>query len=167
MQSVAVGFLGDLLAAAETVGYDEPVGRSLTDGGKKFQLADGFGDTVLFFFKTKSSSHATASGSGGSEVDPHAAEDGFFGGHLHYGFVMAVSVNERAARKFGEAEIAGSLFEKLAQQEDLSRQGMCALVLGEEIGQFVAENGGAAWFEDDDGRFGFDFGEQRVHGLEE
>jgi len=42
-----------------------------------------------------------------------------------------------------------------------------ALVFGEKVREFVAEDGGTARFEDDDGRGGFDFGEQLVHDLEE
>ena len=47
------------------------------------------------------------------------------------------------------------------------RKRLGAFVLREKVGEFVAEDGGAARFEDDDGRCGFDFGEKLVHDLEE
>ena len=69
---MAIGLLGDLLAATETVGDDEPVGRSLADGGQKFEFADGFRDVVFLFFEAEGSGHAAASGSRRGEIDAHA-----------------------------------------------------------------------------------------------
>ncbi len=143
VQGVTVGFLGDLFAATEAVGNDEPVGRRLPDGGKKFQFADGARDFVLLFLKTKSASHAAASGRGRGEVDAHAAEDGFLGSHLHDGFVMAVAVNQRFAGELRDREIFGVLLKEFAEQEDLFRERVGTFVVGEEVDQLVAEDGGA------------------------
>jgi len=167
VEGVAVGFLGDLLAATKTVGDDEPVGGSLADGGQEFEFADGFRNLVFFFFEAERSSHAAASGRGCGEVDTYALQHSFLGGHLHDGLVMAMSVNERSARQFGKREILCALFKKFAEQEDLFREGLRAFVFGEKVSEFVAENGGAAGFEDDDRRCGFDFREKLVHDLEE
>jgi len=105
VQGVAVGLLGDLFAAAEAVGYDQPVGGGLADGGEEFEFSDGFRNGVLVFFEAEGSRHAAASGGGRGVVDAHALEDGFFGGHLHDCFVMAVAVDQRTAGEFGEREI--------------------------------------------------------------
>jgi len=167
MQGVTVGFLSDLLAATETVGDDEPVGGSVTDSGKQFEFADGARDCVLFFFKTKGAGHAAASGSGRGEIDAHAAENGFLGGHLHDGFVMAMAMDERFAGEFGDGEIFGVLFEKFAEQEDLPGERVGAVVVGKEVGEFVAEDGGAAWLENDDRRALFDLLIEGIHDFEE
>src|SRR4029077_18854528 len=53
VQGVAIGFLGNLLAATETVGDDEPVGWSLADGGQEFEFANGFRDLVFFLFEAE------------------------------------------------------------------------------------------------------------------
>ena len=41
--------------------------------------------------------------------------------------------------------------EELAEEEGLVAEFLCAWVVGEEVGELVAEDGGAAWFEDNDG----------------
>jgi hypothetical protein len=94
VEGVAGGALGDLLAAAESVGDDEPVGGGTADGREKFEFADGLGDVVVVVLEAEGSGHAAASGSWGLEVDADAVEERFFGGHLHDGFVVAVSVEE-------------------------------------------------------------------------
>jgi hypothetical protein len=57
------------------------------------------GDVVLVVvaLEAEGAGHAAASGGGGLEVDADAVQEGFFGGHLHDGFVMAVAVEERFA----------------------------------------------------------------------
>jgi hypothetical protein len=79
-------------------------GGRLADGGEKFEFADGFRDVVFVFFEAEGASHAAASGSGAVEVDADAAQDGFFGGHLHDGFVMAVAVDEALRFELGQRE---------------------------------------------------------------
>ena len=121
MQGMAGRALGDLLAATEAVGDDQPVGRGLADGGEKFEFADGDRDVVLVLFKAKRAGHAAAAGSGALEVDAEAAQDGLFGGHLHERFVVAVAVEERFAVEPREREILGAGFEEFAEQESLAR----------------------------------------------
>ena len=58
-------------------------------------------------------------------------------------------------------------FEEFAEQERLPRQGLGALVVGEEIEEFVAEDGDAAGFEADDGDSGFDLGREFVEDVEQ
>lgn len=83
VQRVTGRTLGNLLAATEAVGDDEPVGRSVADGGHEFELSDGDGDVVLVRFEAEGTSHAAASGGGTLEVDAETAEHGLFGRHLH------------------------------------------------------------------------------------
>ena len=167
MQRVAVSFLGNLLAATEAVGNDEPVGGGLADGGEKFQLSDGFRNFVLLFFEAEGPGHSATSRGGRGELDAHAAQHGFLGSHLHDGLVMAVAVDERLARQLGDGEILRVLFQEFAEQEDLLRERAGAFVFGEQVNEFVAENSGAARFEDDDRRAGFNFDVQLVHDPEE
>src|SRR5208282_3648884 len=135
--------------------------------GQKLEFADRLRDLVFLFFEAERSCHAATSGGGSGEVDAHTPEDGFFGGHLHDGFVMAMAVDQRAACELRKREIFCPLLEKFTEQEDLLREGLRAFVFGEKVREFVAEDGGAARFEDDDGRSGFDFREKLVHDLEE
>src|ERR1035438_6606612 len=51
VQGVAVGFLRDLLATAEAVGDDEPVGGRLANGGGEVKVADGGRGGCIFFFE--------------------------------------------------------------------------------------------------------------------
>ena len=51
MQRVTVGFLGNLFAAAKSVGDDEPVGRSLAHGGQQFEFANAFEISYFSFSK--------------------------------------------------------------------------------------------------------------------
>ena len=85
--------MGDLFAATEAVGDDEPVGGGLANCGQEFEFADGLGDIVFVVLKAEGAGHAAAAGSGTVEVDADPAQDGLLGGHLHNGFVMAVSVH--------------------------------------------------------------------------
>ncbi len=112
MQGTTGGTLGDLFAATETVGEDQPVVGSLADGGKKFHLADGDGEVVLFGFEAERAGHAAAPGGRSLEVNAEAAQDGLFGRHFHQGFVMAVSMEECFAIEAGQREVLRSGFEE-------------------------------------------------------
>jgi hypothetical protein len=54
------------------------------------------------------------------EVDAEAAEERLFGGHLHNGFVVAVSVEQSLAFEARERAAGGILFEELREQESLA-----------------------------------------------
>ena len=112
VQRPALRSLRDLLAATEAVDDDQPVGRGLADGGKEFEFADGHGDVVFAVFEAEGASHATAARGGSLEVDAEAAEEGFFSGHLHHRFLMAVAVEDGLAVKLGEGNLIG--FEEFA-----------------------------------------------------
>jgi hypothetical protein len=102
------------------------------------------------------------------EVDAEAVEKRFFGGHLHDRFVMAVSVEQGFAWELRELRVGSEvLFEELAEQERLFAQGLGALVVREEVEEFVAEDGDAAGLESDDRDSGFDLGGDRVENVEE
>ena len=59
------------------------------------------------------------------------------------------------------------MFEEFAEQERLFAQGLGALVVREEVEEFVAEDGDAAGLEPDDGDSGFDLGLELVEDVEE
>ena len=165
MERMAIGLLRDLLAATETIGDDEPVGRSAADGGKKFKFADGFRNVVFVFFKSKSSRHSAASRSRRGEIDAHALQHSFFGRHFHDCLVMAMPVDQRAPLQFGNLEIWRALFEKFAKQKYLLRQSLRALIFREQIGEFIAEDSRTAWLEHNDRRPSLDLGQKLIHDL--
>ena len=105
MQRMTISLLRNLLAATKTVGDDEPVGWSPPNRWKKFEFSDGFRNFVFVFFEAEGSGHAAASGSGRGEVDSHALQHSFFSRHFHDGLVMAMPVDQRPARKFGDLEL--------------------------------------------------------------
>ncbi len=73
MEGVAVGALGDLLAATESVGDDEPVGGRFPDRGEEFEFSDGREIRTYFIsLEAEGSGHAAASGRRGLEVDAEA-----------------------------------------------------------------------------------------------
>ena len=57
--------------------------------------------------------------------------------------------------------------EELAEEEGLVAKLCGARVVGKEVGEFVAEDGGAAGFEDDDGSAGVELRGEGVEGFEE
>ena len=91
----------------------------------------------------------------------------FFGGHLHDRLVMAVSVEQGFARELRKLSWVRVFVQELAEQERLLAQGLGALVVREEVEEFVAEDGDAAGLEADDGDSGFDLGGERVEDVEQ
>ena len=84
--------------------------------------------SYLSCVEAEGAGHAAASGSGRLEVDAEAAQERFFGGHLHDGFVMAVAVEQGFARELRAAgRCAQFLFEEFAEQECLFAEGLGAL----------------------------------------
>ena len=76
-------------------------------------------------------------------------------------------VDQRPARQLREREYVsfGPLFEKLAEQKNLLRESERAFVFREKVDKFVAEDGGATRFEDDDRCRRFDFRVKLVYDL--
>lgn len=140
VQGAARRTLGDLLAATETVGNDEPIGWCLADGGEQFQFSDGDGDIVLLGIEAERAGHTAASGSGAVEVDADAAQDGLFGGHLHQRFLMAMAVEDRWTIEAGRRKVWGVGFEEFAKQEGLPGEGLRTFFIGEQVEEFVAKN---------------------------
>ncbi len=167
MEGVAAGALGDLLAAAESVGDDEPVGGGLADGGEKFEFADGFGDLIFVVLEAEGSGHAATSGGGRPEVDADAVQERLFRGHLHDRFVVAVAVEQGFAIELWERSAAGIFLEEFAEQECLPAEGLGSLVVREEVEELVAKDGDAAGFESNDRDSGFDLGLELIEDVEE
>src|ERR1700722_9370785 len=113
--------LGDLLAATEAVSDDQPIGRGLAHGGKELELADGHGDVIFVAFEAEGSRHAAAAGSRSLEVDAKAAQQGFFRGHSHQRFLMAMSVKKCFASEMRKRKILGIGFKEFTEQESLPR----------------------------------------------
>ena len=168
MERMTSSALGDLLAAAEPVGDDEPVVGRAADGGEKLEFADGRGDVVVLAVETERSGHAAASGSGRLELNAEATQQRFLGGHLHDRLVMAVAVEHGFARKLRECRAGAELlFEEFAEQESLLAQGLGAGVVRKQVDEFVAEDGDAGGLKPDDGDAGFDLGLELVEDFEQ
>src|SRR5262249_50846483 len=116
VEGVASGALGDLLAATESVGNDEPVWRRLANGWEEFEFSDGLRDWVMLFVEAERSSHAAASRRWTREVDAKTSKERFFRGHLHERLVMAMPVEQSFARKLRERGSVGVVFEEFAEQ---------------------------------------------------
>jgi hypothetical protein len=87
----------------------------LPDCGEKLQFSDRGGDFIFVRFEAEGSGHAATSGSGRLELDAQTAQKRFLRGHLHNGFVVAVSVKQGLARELGELGIgAEPLLKELA-----------------------------------------------------
>jgi len=71
--------------------------------------------------------------------------------HAHGGAVMAVAVDDYFVVNLWGFVVWGVFDEELAEEEGLVAELGGAWVVGEEVGEFVAEDGGAGGFEDDDG----------------
>jgi hypothetical protein len=80
---------------------------------------------------------------------------------------MAVSVEESFAVQLRQRRVVRVSVEELAEQESLLAQGLGALVVGEEVEEFIAEDGNATGLESDDRDFGFDFGREFVEDVEQ
>src|SRR5580693_3619794 len=72
VKGLAVGTLGNLLAATEAICNHQPVGRSLANGRQEFELTDIHGDVIAVGFEAEGASHAAAAGRGSLEIDAHA-----------------------------------------------------------------------------------------------
>ena len=91
--------------------------------------------------------HAAAAGFGLVEVGSELFEDFLLGFHAHDGFVVAVAVDEGVAVHHGRLEVGGVLGEEFAQQEGLAAKPLGVFVVGKQVGQLVAEDGGTAGLE--------------------
>src|ERR1017187_5114545 len=174
VKRVTSSALRDLLATTESIRDDEPVRWRFPDCGQKFEFANGRGDVVLVVLEAEGASHSATSWGGSLEIDADAAQQRLLGSHFHDGLVMTVSVQQRLALEAREWRVAGVVFEKLAEQKRLPRERLRALVVREEVEQFVAENGDTARLKSDyrDSRFNLgrkcveDFEEQRLRSVE-
>src|SRR5690349_13382179 len=77
-------------------------------------------------------------------IEAYAVEDARLVVHLHHRLMMAMAMNDGAARQARQLEISGSLFKKFAEQEGLMAQAPGVLVVREEVDQLVPEDGDAA-----------------------
>jgi hypothetical protein len=75
---------------------------------------------------------------------------------------MAVAVDEDLFADAGRLIVGSVLDEELAEEEGLVAELGGAGIVGEQVGKLVAEDGGAAWFKDNDGGAGGELGGECV-----
>src|SRR5579863_6630736 len=119
MQRVAASPLGDLLAATEAVGDDQPVWRSFADGRQQFQFADSCRGLVFVVLETEGAGHPAASRSRSLEVDADALKQRLLGSHLHDRFMVAVPMQQRLAFEARQGRVRGMQLEEFAEQKRL------------------------------------------------
>ena len=154
VHGAASGSLKYLFPAAEAVGYEDGFRRGGADGGQEDALGDDLGDCEFFALEAKGSGHTAAAGVEEFNFGAGAAEDCDFVGHLHHGFVVAVTVEDDfSAAEPGGLEAGGVTDEEFAEEEGLVREALRAQgelrARGEEVDEFVAKDAGAAGLEED------------------
>src|ERR1700722_3421689 len=133
MQRLTASPLGDLLAATEAVGDDQPVRRGLAYRRQQFQFTDRHGDVVLVVLEAEGTGHSAAAGSRRLKIDSYAVQKRLFGGHPHDRLVMAVSVQQGLAFKAGQGRIAGLAVEKFDKQERVPGARLRPFVVREKV----------------------------------
>jgi hypothetical protein len=157
VNSAADGVLGNLFAAAEAVGDEDSFGRCGPDGGQENPFTEGLGDGEFIAFETERASHAAAAGVQQLYVGTGAAEDRDFVCHLHHGFVVAMAVEDDLVTEMLRwLEIVDVAREKFAEEQGLVIEALGAGFVGKEIDEFVAEDAGAAGFEENEGEASVD-----------
>ena len=97
VQGLAVGGLGNLLAATKAVRDDERLLVSLAHGREQLMLAYGQRHVVVAGLKAKGTGHTAAPGVEHLIVETEPGEHLGFSVHAHDGLAMAVSVHDRLA----------------------------------------------------------------------
>src|SRR5437764_8508393 len=67
--------------------------------------------------------------------------------HLHYGLLMAVSMDDRFALQFRRLRVLRLLLQELAQQKRLSTESLRFFVMWKDIDQFITKNRGTTRFQ--------------------
>ena len=135
--------------------------------GRRTRSPSFCGELELIFFEAEGAGHAAAAGVEEFDVCSGEAEEGDFVVHTHGGAVVAVAVDDDLFVDLRRAVVGGVFDEELAEEEGLVAEFLRARIVGEEVGELVAEDGGAAWFEDDDGCASCELRGEGVEGFEE
>ncbi len=99
------------------------------------------------------------------DVGSGEAEESDFVVHAHGGAVMAVAVDEDFFVELRGLVVGGEFDEEFAEEVGLVAEFAGAGVVGKEVGELVAEDGGAGGFEDDDGGAGLELRGESVEDL--
>jgi hypothetical protein len=151
VKTAAVGVLRDLLAAAEAVCDEDGVRACGTHGREKGTLGECLRDVELIAFEAKGAGHAAATGVKQLNVRACGSEELDFVGHLHDSLVMAVALDDKCAVALRRTVVGCFADQELAEEECVGFEFMGAWIVGKQVGELVAEDGGAAWLKDDDG----------------
>ena len=167
MEGAAGGVLGDLFAAAEAVSDEGGFWGGGADGGEQDALGERLGDFEFVALEAEGAGHAAAAGVEKLDFGAGGREECDFVGHLHDGPVVAVALDDEGAGAGGGVVERGFADEEFAEEQGVGFEFVGAGVVGEEVGELVAEDGGAAWLEDDDGHAGGEEGLEDGEGVEE
>ena len=160
------GVLRDLLLTTEAI-TDEDGIFIVANSGKENAFAEGLGDLVFVLLEAEGTSHAAAAGVEELDLGPGGAEDLHLVLHAHGGVMMAVAVDDDLFVDLRWTIVRGMLHQKFAKEKCLIAKLCGPGIVGQKVGQLIAEDGGTAWFEDDDGRSGSKLRGEGVEDFEE
>ena len=162
MEGTAIGGLLDLLPAAEAVRDDQRIGRGGSHRGEKDPLADRERDLVMRFLEPEGARHPAAAGIGEVHFESRAAEEAPVRSNPEDRPLMAVERDERPPSERAGSPFRSFLFEELGEEMRAFGEPRRARVVREELGKLVAEDGGAARFQEYDRYAGLDDRRQDV-----
>src|SRR4051794_38230827 len=150
MDRMPVRELLDLGPAAEAVGEDQALGRSLANGREESSLADRDGDVVLAGLEPERARQPATPGIEHLEVEAEALQELAVGVEPHDRLLMAVPVHDRASLKPWHLPVLRVLLQELRQRHRARRDPGRVLVVDEHRGKLVSERGHATRLEADD-----------------
>src|ERR1017187_3739315 len=160
--------LADLLAATEAVADQQVAFAGSAHRRQKHALGQRLRYLELVAFESEGSSHAAAAGVKQLHLGAGGTQKLHLVLHGAQGFLVAMAVDDNAASgQLRSLPVGGALCEYFAQHDGLPAQADGALVVGEEIDQFVAEDAGATGFEHDDRDSGGDLRFKLVQNTEQ
>lgn len=166
VESAPIRELRNLLAATEAVSHDD---GHLIGGFNRWKqpvVGDDLRDLELIGLKAEGTGHAAAAGLDGLNRGAGLAEERDFARRpAEDGFVMAMPMHQNVrAGKAARGEVRRFGCKPVCEEPDLLLQARGARIVGKEFEQFVLEDAGAAWFEEDERSAGVDV---RGHALED
>ena len=167
MERTDAGVLYDLFAAAEAVTDDDRLGGGFTDGWQKDALCELLRQVELVLFEAEWAGHAATAGVEKFNVRPGGAKESHFVGHAHGRAMMAMAMDDYLGIELWSPIRWSVFYKKFAKKERLSAELESAWIVRQQIGEFIAEDAGAAWFEDDDRGSVLQLRSQYVEDLEE
>ena len=105
----------------------------------------------FLYFEAEGAGHAAATGIEELDFCSSEAKEGDLVVDAHGSAVMAVAMDDDFFVELRRSVVRSVFDEELTEEEGLVAKFGGTGLVGEQIGEFVAKDGGAGWFENDDG----------------